>query len=47
MRMTPQHISNIKSNPDIKYAAQNYQKPQNGQQNYANMDGSLKRQGSW
>lgn len=45
--MTPQNIQNSKSNTEIINAAQNYQRPQGVQPVYANMDGSLKRQGTW
>ena len=47
MRLAPQHILNSKSNPDILNAARNFERVPGVQPVYANMDGSLKRQGSW
>jgi hypothetical protein len=47
MGLSPQHIQNSKSNPDILIAAQNFQRAPGVQPVYANMDGSLKRMGTW
>ena len=47
MKMSPQSIQVNNVNYDIQQAAQNYKNPQNIQPVYANMDASLKRQGTW
>lgn len=47
MKMTPQNIQANNMNYDIQQAAQIYQRKPDVQPVYANMDASLKRQGTW
>lgn len=47
MKLSPQSIQANNLNYDIQQAAQQYQRPQNMQPVYANMNASLKRQGTW
>lgn len=47
MNLTPQHIANAKVNNDIRFAAQDYKRQPNVQPIYANLNGTLARQGSW